>query len=170
MGPEEPHTKDFRIVDVSTNEDIRTARMLFEEYAAWLDIDLSFQNFRDELAGLPGDYAPPDGRLLLAQSGSEAAGCVALRRFDECACEMKRMWVRPRFRGFALGRRLAERVIAEAGEVGYARMLLDSLPSLRSALSLYRSLGFREISPYRYNPEPGAVFMELDLSTDCVRR
>jgi putative acetyltransferase len=169
MSSEELHTKDFRIVDASTDEDIRTARLLFEEYAAWLDIDLSFQNFREELAGLPGDYAPPDGRLLIVQSGSEAAGCVALRRFDEFACEMKRMWVRPRFRGFALGRRLAERVIAEARKVGYTRMLLDSLPSLQSALSLYRSLGFRDISPYCFNPQVGTVFMELHLTNDSVR-
>jgi putative acetyltransferase len=169
MSPEEPSSKGFRIVGASTNDDIQTLRSLFQEYAAWLDIDLSFQNFQEELAGLPGEYAPPDGRLLLALSGNDTSGCVALRRFNEHACEMKRMWVRPKFRGRGLGRLLAEKVIAEARKIGYSQMLLDSLPSLGNALGLYRSLGFREIPPYRYNPDPNAVFMQLRLAIGGAR-
>ncbi len=153
-----------RIVQAATLDEIETARFLFREYAAWLAIDLSFQNFDAEVATLPGDYAPPDGRLLLSASGNETAGCVALRRFDERSCEMKRMWVRPKFRGRGLGRLLAEKVIAEARKIGYSRMVLDSLPSLGNALALYRSLGFRGITPYRYNPDPNAVFMQLRLT------
>jgi GNAT superfamily N-acetyltransferase len=152
-----------RIVQVSMADQVATARTLFKEYAAWLGIDLSFQKFDDELANLPGDYAPPDGRLLLAQCGTETAGCVALRRFNDGACEMKRMWVRPQFRGMQIGRVLAEHLIAEARSVGYGEMLLDSLPALISALSLYKSLGFESIPAYRYNPEPDAVFMRLRL-------
>ena len=152
------------VVQALTPHEIAVARMLFKEYATWLAIDLSFQNFDKELVNLPGDYAPPDGRLSLARCGTETVGCVALRRFHDCACEMKRMWVRPRFRGCGVGRLLAEKLIAEARTLGYSQMVLDSLPSLESAIALYRSLGFREIPPYRYNPEPGAVFMQLELA------
>jgi putative acetyltransferase len=123
------------IVQASTTDEIGVARMLFKEYATWLAIDLSFQNFDEELTNLPGEYAPPDGRLLLAQCGTETVGCVALRRFHNRACEMKRMWVRPRFRGRGLGRLLAEELIAEARTAGYLQMVLDSLPSLESAIA-----------------------------------
>jgi putative acetyltransferase len=126
--------------------------------------DLLSQNFDEELANLPGDYAPPDGRLLLVLSGKETAGCVGLRRFNNCACEMKRMWVRPKFRGCGLGCLIAKKLIAEARTIGYSQMVLDSLPSLGSALALYRSLAFREIPSYRYNPDPNAVFMQLHLA------
>jgi putative acetyltransferase len=153
----------LRVIQATSPHQIKVAGSLFREYAEWLAVDLSFQNFEKELANLPGDYAPPDGRLLLALSGIETAGCVALRRFNHCACEMKRMWVRPEFRGLGLGRLLAEKLIAEARTIGYPRMVLDSLPTLGSALGLYRSLGFREIPSYRYNPDPNAVFMQLDL-------
>jgi putative acetyltransferase len=115
-------------------------------------------------ARLPGSYAPPDGRLLLALGGEQPAGCVALHRFGERACEMKRMWVRPEFRGCGLGRRLAEKIVAEAQVIGYERMLLDTLPSLENALGLYCALGFREVAPYRNAPDPKSVFMELKLS------
>jgi RimJ/RimL family protein N-acetyltransferase len=143
------------------------ARTLFREYATWLandparpfaTSDLLSQNFDEELANLPGDYAPPDGRLLLVLGGKETAGSVALRRFNNCACEMKRMWVRPKFSGCGLGCLIAEKLIAEARTIGYSQMVLDSLPSLGSALALYRSLGFREIPSYRYNPDPNAVY------------
>ncbi|MGC1677598.1 MAG: GNAT family N-acetyltransferase [Candidatus Binataceae bacterium] len=154
----------FRILIAATNGEIDAARLLFQEYAAWLGVDLSFQGFDEELAGLPGRYAPPDGQLLLARSGEDAAGCVALRKLDKCSCEMKRMWVRPQFRGRGLGRMLAEAVISEARKIGYAHMLLDSLPSLSQALALYRSLGFRKISPYEYNPDPQAIFLRLDFT------
>ena len=128
-----------------------------------LGVDLCFQGFQEELDGLPGAYAPPDGRLLLAIDGDRAAGCVAIMNLGDGICEMKRLYVQPGHRGQGLGRRLAEAVIAEARAIGYRKMRLDSLTSLTEAAALYRSLGFVEISPYRYNPLPDAVFMELLL-------
>ena len=151
------------IAQASTTEEIAIAWTLFKELAAWLGIDLSFQNFDEELANLPSDYAPPDGRLLLAQCGTATAGCVALRRFNDRTCGMKRTWVRPQFRRKQIGRVLAEYVIVEARSVGSREMLLDSLPSLTSAINLYKSLGFESIAAYRYNPDPNAVFMRLRL-------
>ena len=132
---------------------------MLREYAAWLEVDLCFQNFEQELAGLPGDYAPPRGRLLIA----EGAGCVALRAIDSEVCEMKRLYLRPEHRGSGLGRRMVQAIIDEARSVGYRRMRLDTMPKMDSAQRLYASLGFREIAAYRYNPEPGARFLELAL-------
>jgi len=155
-----------QIREAAGPEDVARARALFEEYAHGLGIDLSFQGFASELAGLPGDYAPPAGRLLLAFVGSDLAGCAALRSFAPGVGEMKRLYVRPAFRGQALGRRLAEAVILHARAAGYARLCLDTLPGMEAAIALYRELGFRPIAPYRPNPVPGAMFFERELEQD----
>lgn len=151
------------ITEVSGGKELGTVRRLFEEYAAGLGIDLCFQGFDEELAALPGGYARPDGRLLLANVADEVAGCAALRRLEPDVCEMKRLYVRPGFRGMGVGRRLTQMIIAEACAAGYRRMRLDTLPSMIRALALYRQLGFREIPPYRNNPVEGAVYLELQL-------
>lgn len=153
---------NFILVQSAT--EIQQARQLFEEYQAWLGISLCFQNFDQELAHLPGDYAPPSGRLLLAVQEAKIAGCVALRQIGDGICEMKRLYVRPEFRGQGLGRNLTLKLIEEARALGYQRMRLDTLPDkMGQAIALYRSLGFAEISSYYNNPVPGATFMELRL-------
>src|SRR5229473_7781351 len=152
------------IIRAHSADQIEHARELFREYEAWLEIDLCFQNFEKELAELPGKYTPPDGRLLLAVENGKVAGCVALRKIGDGICEIKRLFLRPQFRGKGLGRQLAELIIAEARRIGYERMRLDTLPpKMNDAIALYRSLGFQEIEPYYQNPVPGAKFMELDL-------
>ncbi|HSQ23047.1 MAG TPA: GNAT family N-acetyltransferase [Pyrinomonadaceae bacterium] len=154
----------MNLTQAKTSEQIEIARTLFREYSAWVEIDLCFQNFEEELAELPGDYAPPDGRLLLALHNAQAAGCVALRKIGEGICEMKRLFVREAFRGHGLGRKLVETAIDEAKQIGYERMRLDTLPpKMNDAIALYRSFGFKEIAPYYNNPVPGAKFMELTL-------
>lgn len=139
--------------------DLIEIRRMLREYEAWLEVDLCFQDFEKELASLPGDYAPPRGRLLI----SEGAGCIALRPIGEAVCEMKRLYVRPEHRGSGLGRRLAQALIEEARVIGYSRMRLDTLPKMADAQRMYQSLGFRDIEPYRVNPVPGARFLELEL-------
>ena len=143
---------------------IAQARELFLEYAQSLGFSLCFQNFDQELAGLPGDYAPPEGRLLLAEYEGLLAGCVALHKLEPGICEMKRLYLRPQFRGKSLGRLLAERIIAEARQIGYRRMRLDTVePVMKDAVAMYRKLGFKEIGSYRPNPMAGALYMELRL-------
>lgn len=144
-------------------EDIAAVRRLFEEYAASLEVDLCFQNFSAELAGLPGAYAPPRGRLLLATEDGPPVACVALRPKTDQAGEMKRLYVRPGHQGRGLGRQLAEQVIAEARVIGYNSLLLDTLPSMQAAIKLYESLGFVRREPYFDSPVAGNVYMELRL-------
>lgn len=154
---------ETRILHASEPAAIDIAASLFREYQTAIEVDLCFQGFADELAGLPGAYAPPRGRLLVAHVGAEAAGCVAVRPLDEGIAEMKRLYVRAAFRGTGLGRRLASSVIAVARDVGYERMRLDTLATMAGAIALYRALGFVEIAPYRPNPLPGPRFFELRL-------
>lgn len=150
-------------VHAESAEEIEQARTLFKEYATSLGVDLCFQNFDQELRELPGEYSPPEGVLLLAFQGQDLAGCVALRKISDDVCEMKRLFARPQFRGQGIGRALATRIIEEGRKRGYRRMRLDTLPSMKQAIPLYYSFGFKPIEPYRYNPVEGAIFMELEL-------
>lgn len=150
-------------------EHLSDVRRLFRAYADGLGIDLAFQGFAEELASLPGKYAPPPGRLVLAWQDGEAVGCVALRRIDSGTCEMKRLYVDPRMRGARLGRRLAQRICDEARAAGYRRMCLDTLPTMLPAVKLYRDLGFEPTAPYVFNPIPGAIFLALDLTPRATR-
>jgi putative acetyltransferase len=157
----------MHISQANSDDDIQRARTLFEEYASGLGISLCFQNFDQELKNLPGDYAPPDGRLLLATEDDQLAGCIALRRLADGTCEMKRLFLRPAYRGKGLGKLLVESIIDEARKLGYTRMRLDTLPGrMDTAIALYRSIGFVEIDPYCQNPVEGAKFMELDLQRE----
>ena len=153
----------IKLIPAESKAQIRSARQLFEEYAAELNISLCFQNFSQELAELPGQYARPAGQLLLAEFDGRLAGCVALRKIEEGMCEMKRLFVRPEFRGHAIGRCLAEAIIAEARQIGYPAMRLDTLKKLKAALALYGSLGFQPIEPYYENPIENVVYLELKL-------
>jgi putative acetyltransferase len=140
------------------------SRELFLEYAESLGFSLCFQGFDKELANLPGDYAPSTGRLLLAEFEGQQAGCVALHKLDDTTCEMKRLYIRPQFRGKKLGRALVDRIITEARHIGYLRMRLDTVePVMKDAVAMYRKMGFKEIAPYCANPIPGALYMELLL-------
>lgn len=144
--------------------DLARVRELFEEYQRSLGVSLCFQGFDAELAGLPGDYVPPRGGLWLASEAGGLAGCVALRPIDGAAAELKRLYVRPAFRGRGLGRSLAQHAIAHARAAGYRELRLDTLPSMRGAQSLYAALGFRDIAPYNDNPVDGVRFMGLELA------
>lgn len=152
------------LADARTPQEMAQVRRLFRSYADWLGVDLCFQGFERELAELPGAYAPPAGRLLIARVGDEVVGCVALRPLEPGVCEMKRLWVEPGFAGQGIGRALTERIVAAAREIGYQRMRLDTIPArMPAAQHLYTSLGFREIPPYYHNPLDGVVMLELDL-------
>ena len=158
---------EITLVRVTTTPWIAPARELLREYAASLAVDLRFQNFEDELASLPGEYAPPAGHLLLAFVGDALAGCGGLRALADVdhanACEMKRLYVRPAFRRFGLGRALAEALLDEARRAGYSVMLLDTLDEMESARELYATLGFEETAPYYFNPIPGAHYLKAEL-------
>jgi GNAT superfamily N-acetyltransferase len=163
-APSAPSVPKLLISPAELPPQIVQVRELFLEYAQSLGFSLCFQSFDKELAGLPGDYAAPDGRLLLAEYESTPAGCAALHKLETEICEMKRLYLRPQFRGKGLGRALAEAIIAEARGMGYQRMRLDTVePMMKEAVALYRRLGFKEISPYRENPIAGAMYMELKL-------
>jgi GNAT superfamily N-acetyltransferase len=157
----------LKIIQATTAEQISTARELMVEYATQLDFNLCFQGFEDEMRILPGKYAPPEGRILLALWNEQPAGVIALRPLGEAQeslCEMKRLFVRPEFRGHGIGRILAETVIADAAEIGYRRMRLDTIPGqMDSAIAMYRELGFAETSPYYNTPVGKTLFMELIL-------
>lgn len=158
----------IEIVAADTPERLAAAASIFRDYAASLDVDLDFQGFEAELADLPGVYAPPAGALLLAFVDGAVAGCGALRPLADVdyanACEMKRLYVRPAFRGLGLGRTLAEALVDEARRTGYSAMLLDTLDEMEAARELYASLGFEEIPPYYWNPLPGAHYLKADLA------
>ena len=159
-----PVAKDFSFAQAESPAQIAQARELFLEYAKSLGFSLCFQNFDMELANLPGDYAPPDGRLLLVEYDGQLAGCVALHKLEEIICEMKRLYLRPVFRGKGLGRAIADRIIEEARQMGYQRMRLDTVePVMKDAVAMYCRIGFREIAPYCTNPIAGALYMELVL-------
>ena len=153
----------IRLAQVASPEAVAVARELFIEYQLAIGVDLCFQGFQAEVAALPGAYAPPRGRLLLAWVDGRPAGCGALRPLSGDAAEMKRMWVRPAFRGHGLGRAVALALLEAARAEGYARVRLDTLPVMAEAQALYRSLGFGVVPPYGDNPHPGAIHMELAL-------
>ena len=159
-----PVVKALSLIQAETPSQITQARELFFEYAQSLGFSLCFQNFDHELAALPGDYAPPEGRLLLAEFAGQLAGCVALHKLESSICEMKRLYLRPQFRGQGLGHVLADGIIAEARQIGYQRMRLDTVePVMKDAVAMYRKIGFQDIAPYRANPIGGAMYMELQL-------
>ena len=164
VSPVSSVLKDLVFAQAESPAQLAQARELFLEYAQSLGFSLCFQNFDQELATLPGDYSPPDGRLLLAEHEGQLVGCVALHQLEPGICEMKRLYLRPTARGKGLGRILAERIIAEARQIGYHRMRLDTVePVMKDAVAMYRKLGFTEIAPYCPNPMSGVIYMELQL-------
>jgi putative acetyltransferase len=164
MPPSVPtHTAPVTIREAAGAGDLALVKRLFAEYAAWLGVDLSFQGFDAELASLPGAYARPSGRVLLAECDGSVVGCVALRALAEGVGEIKRLYVLPGVRGRGVGRRLMQQVIDEARAIGYARLRLDTLPNMAAARDLYNALGFRPIPPYYHNPIEGTQYMELTL-------
>ncbi|MBD3370891.1 GNAT family N-acetyltransferase [Candidatus Fermentibacteria bacterium] len=163
MATEDRDSSGTRIFAADTSERLEDARLLFLEYESYLGLDLSFQDFDREVRNLPGEYGPPGGAILIAYPKGRAAGCVALKSLGEGICEMKRLYVRPEYRGMGLGRALSESIIRRARRMGYSRMRLDTLSSLREAMGLYESMGFQRVEPYYDNPLPDVVYWELDL-------
>jgi len=161
------HTPAVTLLTPTRADEMAAVQAIFREYAESLGVDLAFQNFEAELAGLPGDYAPPRGHLLLAQVDGSIAGCCALRPMDAAdypnASEMKRLYVRKPFRGFGLGRQLAEATLDAARQAGYACVLLDTLDGMESARALYADLGFEEIPPYYHSPLEGSHYLKADI-------
>jgi GNAT superfamily N-acetyltransferase len=154
----------LKIINANRPGEIELARTLFREYESWLGFDLCFQGFEQELRELPGKYAPPDGRLLLAFGDEQPAGCIAMRKLDKDICEMKRLFVRGGFRGQKIGAALIAQIIDEARAAGYSKMRLDTYPAImKKAVSLYETHGFRAIAPYYEDPQDGLLFMELEL-------
>lgn len=153
------------IIPATSAEHLDTVRRLFRKYAEFIDVDLCFQDFETELVSLPGKYASPEGAILLARVDENTVGCIALRQLQMDTCEMKRLYIRPQYRGQGIGRLLVGRIIDVAIDRGYATMVLDTLDQLKTAKALYRSLGFEERKPYYHNPLPGVTYWELDLKT-----
>ncbi len=164
---------DIRLLEPDTPALLDDTRAIFREYAAGLGVDLCFQNFEEELAQLPGEYAHPGGALLLAYVDGQLAGCGAMRALADAdyanACEMKRLYVRRAFRGSGLGRQLAQALMDRATQAGFSSMLLDTLDGMESARGLYEALGFEEIPPYYFNPIPGAHYLRVDLHDGSTR-
>jgi putative acetyltransferase len=150
-------------IEVRTEKHFEYVKKLFIEYARSLDFDLHFQDFEKEIYEFPGEYAAPEGCLFLAMLDDQPVGCVALRKLSEHICEMKRLYVRPDYRGRKIGKKLAVMTIEKAKEMGYQWMRLDTISTMKEAIDIYRKLGFKKIEPYRHNPIDGAVFMELGL-------
>jgi ribosomal protein S18 acetylase RimI-like enzyme len=153
----------IQISPASQTSEVEIVQGLFREYADSLGVDLCFQGFEKELAGLPGDCAPPDGHLYLVYAEGKPAACVGLRKIADGICEMKRLYVRPLHRGRGIGRQLVLQLIEDARALGYTKMRLDTLPSMKRAQELYSAMGFKPIEPYRPKPVPGAKFLELDI-------
>ena len=150
---------------VSTEEETIEAKKILQEYADWLDLDMCYGNIAKEIKEFPGEYGPPGGKFYLAYEGMEVVGSVALRMWKGDICEMKRLFVRPVHRSKGLGRILARFIVDEARKMGYKRMRLDTLPHMVAAITLYKSLGFREITKYRISPTDDAVYFELDIAS-----
>lgn len=164
IGVPQPHrTAMFQLSQAQGKQDIESARALMREYQETIGVDLCFQGFEAELAGLPGSYAPPRGRLLLAYRDGEAVGCIALQPIDAQRAEMKRLYVRPSARGSGLGRTLVGSVLEEARAIGYLEVVLDTLPTMTEAQRMYEQFGFRDIAPYRSNPIGGTRYLGKDL-------
>lgn len=155
---------NLQILQAESLDHIETVRELFREYESWLGMDLCFQGFEEELQTLPGRYEPPDGRLFIASADEKPAGCIAMRKLEDGICEMKRLYLRPEFRGQGIGNALITKLIREASSAGYERMRLDTHPPrMAKAVSIYESYGFRQIPPYYDNPNTNVLFMELAL-------